>query len=182
MNQALKVAIGPHVPLEVYLRSSEYEPDAEYVDGTVVERSMGEFDHAAWQRTVMKWFLLHEDTWNIFVLPGLRVQVKPGQFRVPDVTVIDQNHTLSIDRYITEPPVAIFEILSPEDSMVRVMAKLEEYSEMGIGQIWLINPEDGAISRYREHNLAPGEQFSVPSHEIDFALSEMKALLPKRRP
>ena len=65
--------------------------------------------------------------------------------------------------------------------MVRVMAKLEEYSDMGIGQIGLINPEGGTISRYRERNLAPAEQFSVPSHHIDFAVSEMKALLPKRR-
>jgi Uma2 family endonuclease len=160
--------------------AAQYEPDAEYVDGRVEKRSLGEIDHAAWQRTVMKWFLLHEDEWNIFVLPKVRVQVKPGQFRVPDVTVIDQTHSLSIDRYITEPPVAVFEILSPEDPIVRVMAKLEEYSDMGIGQIWLINPEDGAVSRYREHQLAPEGRFSVPAHQIDFALNEIKALLPKR--
>jgi hypothetical protein len=39
-------AIAP-VPLEVYLRSS-YEPDAEYVDGEIELRPMGEHDdHAA---------------------------------------------------------------------------------------------------------------------------------------
>ena len=37
-----------HVPVEVYLRSS-YEPDAEYVDGEIEERPMGEYDHASWQ-------------------------------------------------------------------------------------------------------------------------------------
>ena len=52
MRQILKDAMGTQVPLEVYLRSSEYEPDAEYVDGQVEERSGGEFDHAAWQRTI----------------------------------------------------------------------------------------------------------------------------------
>lgn len=34
---------APYVPLEVYLRSS-YEPDAEYVDGVIEERPMGEYD------------------------------------------------------------------------------------------------------------------------------------------
>jgi hypothetical protein len=35
MDQALKDPIDSHVTLEAYLRSSEYEPDAEYVDGRV---------------------------------------------------------------------------------------------------------------------------------------------------
>jgi hypothetical protein len=37
-----------HVPVEVYLRSS-YEPDAEYVDGTIERRPAGRWDHASWQ-------------------------------------------------------------------------------------------------------------------------------------
>jgi hypothetical protein len=44
------------VPVEVYLRSSHYEPDAEYVDGEIEERPIGEFDHTSWQPTVQKWF------------------------------------------------------------------------------------------------------------------------------
>ena len=182
MRRTLKDGIGPQVPLEVYLRSSEYEPDAEYVDGRIEERPVGEFDHAAWQRTIMKWFLLHEDDWNIFVFPELRVLVRPGQFRVPDITVIDQNQRLAIDRYVTEPPLAVFEILSPEDSIVRIDPKLEEYSAMGISQIWLVNPDDGSISQYKDRVLFPVERFTVPSHKIDFSPSEMKALLPKLRP
>ncbi len=42
------MATATTVPIEVYLRSS-YEPDAEYVDGVIEERPMGELDHAAWQ-------------------------------------------------------------------------------------------------------------------------------------
>ena len=40
------VAAVSHIPVEVYLRST-YEPDAEYVDGEIEERPMGEYDHAA---------------------------------------------------------------------------------------------------------------------------------------
>jgi hypothetical protein len=39
------------IPVEVYLRSS-YEPDAEYVDGEIEERPMGENDHSAWQDAI----------------------------------------------------------------------------------------------------------------------------------
>src|SRR6266851_7452893 len=67
MNQTLKDAVSTQVPLEVYLRSSGYEPDAEYVDGKIEERPMGEFDHAAWQLAIIKWFLRHEEEWNIDV-------------------------------------------------------------------------------------------------------------------
>ena len=57
MNQTPKDAVSTRVPLEVYLRSSGYEPDAEYVDGKIEERPLGEFDHAAWQLAIIKWFL-----------------------------------------------------------------------------------------------------------------------------
>jgi hypothetical protein len=38
-----------HVPLEVYLRCSDWDPDAEYVDGEIEERPVGENKHSAWQ-------------------------------------------------------------------------------------------------------------------------------------
>jgi hypothetical protein len=42
------MATTNQVPVEVYLRSFDYEPDAEYVDGEILERSVGEFGHADW--------------------------------------------------------------------------------------------------------------------------------------
>jgi hypothetical protein len=42
------------VPVEVYLRTS-YEPDAEYVDGVIEERPMGQNDHSAWQNALQVW-------------------------------------------------------------------------------------------------------------------------------
>ena len=46
------MATRTSVPVEVYLRSSEYEPDAEYVDGEILERPMGELSHADWQQAI----------------------------------------------------------------------------------------------------------------------------------
>lgn len=48
-----------YIPVELYLRS-EYEPDAEYVDGVIEERPVGELDHVLWQKALIRWFMARE--------------------------------------------------------------------------------------------------------------------------
>jgi len=50
-----------HVPVEVYLRSS-YEPDAEYVDGTIERRPAARWDHASWQGIPEIWVIDPQDS------------------------------------------------------------------------------------------------------------------------
>ena len=118
------MATTNQVPLEVYLRS-EYEPAAEYVDGEILERPMGELNHADWQGAIEAWFRSHGAQWNIRVYPELRVQVTAQNYRIPDVTVLDKS--LPVEQTITHPPLAVFEILSPEDTIERLKRKLAEY-------------------------------------------------------
>jgi Uma2 family endonuclease len=177
MKQTLKDAASSQIPLEVYLRSSEYEPDAEYVDGRIEERPMGEFDHAAWQLAIIRWFLRHEEEWNIDVLPELRVQAAPTRFRVPDVTVLDRS--LPVEQIITHPPIAVFEVLSPEDTISRLKRKLEDYRTMGIPHIWVVDPEDGSFSRYEDSQLNLSESFSDPERGIAFDVNAIKGLVTR---
>lgn len=177
MNQRLKDAVGGRVPVETYLGSSGYEPDAEYVDGKIEERPRGEFDHAAWQLAIIKWFLRHEEEWNIEVLPELRVQAAPTRFRVPDVTVLDRS--LPVEQIITHPPIAVFEVLSPEDTLSRLKRKLEDYRSMGIPHIWVIDPEDGSFSRYEDSQLHRRQFFSDPGRGINFDMNGIKDLLAR---
>ena len=114
----------PHVPLEVYLRCSDWEPDAEYVDGEIEERPMGENNHSAWQEAIAAWFRQHAKEWNMRMRPELRIQVSPTRFRVPDVTILDRNQP--VEQIITLPPVAVFEVLSPEDRHTRFTRKLND--------------------------------------------------------
>jgi Uma2 family endonuclease len=168
------VATATYVPVETYLRSS-YEPDAEYVDGEIEERPAGEYNHAAWQASILRWFAAHEHEWNIYVLPSYRVQVAETRFRVPDVAVMD--FSLPAERIATRPPVAVFEILSPEDTVLKVRRKLADYAKMGIPQIWVIDPEDGASLRYLEGELLRGEVFEEPSRGISFRIEEIGKLV-----
>jgi Uma2 family endonuclease len=163
------------VPVEVYLNSS-YEPDAEYVDGVIEERPMGEFDHSSWQHAIELWFAQHAKEWGIRVRPELRIQVSAGNFRVPDVTILDRN--LPIEQIISRAPIAVFEVLSPEDTVTRMMTKLADYERMGIQTILILDPK-GKHFRYSGGRLEPmpSEPFDLPGSVCRFDLTEVQKLL-----
>jgi Uma2 family endonuclease len=164
------------VPLEVYL-SSSYEPDAEYVDGVIQERPMGEWSHADWQAAILEYFRSRRTQWNIRAAAELRVQVSKGNFRVPDVSVLDRN--LPLEQVITRPPVAVIEILSPEDTVNRLLAKLADYGKMGIRNILVIDPKEGRHLRYVDGALEPlpEEPFAFEGSACRFDLAEIEKLL-----
>lgn len=137
-------------PVELYLHTS-YEPDAEFVDGEVELRPMGEFDHATWQQALQAWFLLHGSKWGVRVRPELRVQVGTTRFRVPDVVVFDRN--APTEQILTVPPIAVFEVLSPEDSLTRTLAKLADYESMGVRNIFVVDPRAELFYRYASGDL-----------------------------
>jgi Uma2 family endonuclease len=161
------MATRTSVPVEVYLRSSEYEPDAEYVDGEILERPMGELSHADWQQAIQLWFVQHAKDWEIRVYPELRVQVSPTDFRVPDITVLDRS--LPREQIITHPPLAVFEVLSPQDTVKRMKRKLADYAQMGIPQIWVVDPDNGTFERYADGRLIPATHFEQGSIRFDLA-------------
>src|ERR1700723_3352291 len=165
------MATTTDVPVEVYLRSS-YEPDAEYVDGKIEERPMGEFDHASCHQAILTWFWQHEKEWGARSLPALRVQVAATRSRVPDVTVLDRSRP--IEQIITHPPLAVFEVLSPEDSLQRLKRKLEDYWNMGIPEIWVIDPQDSTFYRYQDLQLQRNDTFSHAEKGIVFDMNQLK--------
>ena len=158
------MATATTVPIDVYLRSS-YEPDAEYVDGVIEERPMGELDHAKWQLAILAYFLRHPE-WKVKALPELRVKVSPTRYRVPDVTVLKADAPR--EQIITHSPLMVFEILSPEDTMKRILVKLADYKQMGIESIFVIDP-GRACYFYEAGNLEIVRQPLTAGHcLIDF--------------
>jgi len=163
------------VPIEVYLNSS-YEPDAEYVEGVIEERPMGEWNHANWQAAILEFFRSHRHDWNIRAAAELRIQVSAGNFRVPDVTVTDRN--LPVEQVITHPPIAVFEVLSPEDTVPRMMTKLADCEQMRIKTILILDP-NGKHFRYCEGGLEPlpSGAFDLPGSAGHFDLAAIEKLL-----
>ena len=166
------MATTTHIPVELYLHSSEWEPDAEYVDGHIEERPTGEYEHADWQGAILYWFRRHAGVWNIRVQTELRVQVAKDNYRVPDVTVMSRNNPK--EQIVTLPPIAVFEVLSPEDRISRMMRKLADYSAMGIAQIWVVDPATGAFMRYADGSLTESNRFEGTGIEFPFsAITEL---------
>lgn len=169
------VAVPQPTPLEVYLTSS-FEPDAEFADGRIEERSVGEYDHSSWQHAIELWFGNHSAEWGIRARPELRVQVAPQKYRVPDVVILDRRRP--IEQIITQPPIAIIEILSPQDSLARMMTRLADYEVMGIQTILVLDPQ-GKHYRFRNGALEPLTEtsFQLPGSACRFDLAEIEKLL-----
>ena len=154
--------------------SSDFEPDAEYVDGVVEERPMGQFDHASWQKAILLWFSAQARVWNIRVLAEYRVKVAATRYRVPDVTVFRRDPP--IEQVLTIAPVAVFEVLSPEDQVSRVLRKLADYQAMGIRTIVVINPETDTVYRYWDGVLTPNEDPVCPSSACTLDWAKIREL------
>ena len=170
------VTTANYVPFELYLHSgSDYEPDAEYVDGVIEERPMGQWDHASWQQAIQLWFTAHAAEWNIRVRPELRVCVAPTRVRIPDVTVVDRDQP--IEQVLTHSPLAVFEVLSPEDRISKTMRRLADFAAMGIPHIWVIDPETSAFYQFSDGKLSAATHFGSAGERIHFAMSELEAFL-----
>jgi Uma2 family endonuclease len=133
------------IPVEEYL-STSYEPDCEYVNGRLVERNVGEYEHSVIQGAIIEYLGAVRRKLNIKVLPEqrLRLSVSPPRYRIADVCALDipQRRT----SVVLEPPLLVIKILSPEDSMSRVSRKLKEYIAFGVKNVWLVDPDQRTIA------------------------------------
>jgi len=163
-----------HISEEHYLHST-FEPDAEYVDGEIRTRPMGTYSHADWQQAIFLWFRQHAKEWNIRSVPEQRVNTVPGHYRVPDVVILDRANPK--EEIVTAAPLAVFEVLSPGDTVQELYEKLDEYTAMGIPQIWVVDSRTGIFKHYVDACLKPASQFSFAARGIDFAMPEIAALL-----
>lgn len=121
-----------------YLATS-YRPDCDLVDGQLIERNMGEFDHGKLQLAMGTWFHIHQREWNIHAITEQRVQVNPDRFRIPDVCVISR--TRPVEQIITHPPLICIEVLSKDDTLRGMQARVDDYLTFGVPNIWILDPE-----------------------------------------
>jgi Uma2 family endonuclease len=140
LQENLAVSAATAVPLSEYLNTCS-RPDCDYLEGELLERNAGEWDHARLQMLLSGYLLSREKQLGILVVPQQRVQVKARRFRVPDVTVLaGRRHAGGI---ITHPPFLCVEILSSRDPLVEMQDRVNDYITFGVRSVWVINPRDG---------------------------------------
>ena len=126
------------ISVDEYLKAS-YRPDCEYVDGEVLERNVGEWDHSRLQTLLLKFLLRYEDETSLLVVAEQRVQVKATRFRIPDLTVVRGKPG---EQILTRPPLLCIEVLSPRDSMQSIQERVDDYLAFGVENIWIFNPRE----------------------------------------
>jgi Uma2 family endonuclease len=145
------------VSVEEYLTTS-YRPDRDYLDGRLLERNAGEWDHSKLQMIVSAYLYNRRQELGIHVVPEQRVQVARTRFRVPDVCVV--SGTEPTEQILTSPPFLCVEILSKDDRMSEMQERIDDYLSFGVRYVWLIDPR---TKRAHVHT-------SQGSHEVRDAL------------
>jgi Uma2 family endonuclease len=125
------------VPVQAYLTTS-YRPDCEYIDGALLERNVGEWDHSKLQARLIVILSQLVLTEQIHVVPEQRVQVTPSRFRVPDVAVVVGPEPE--EQILTAPPFLCIEILSREDRMSEMQERIDDYLHFGVRYVWVLDP------------------------------------------
>jgi Uma2 family endonuclease len=131
------VTTAIHISIEQYLKTA-YEPDAEYVDGEIEERNVGEYDHNAVQKAILLWFARHEKEWGIRCIQEQRTRLGPGRVRIPDISLFSRQ--LPIEQVFSRPQLVAIEVLSPEDRHSKVQEKIEDYRRFAVPCIWVVDP------------------------------------------
>jgi len=162
--------------MEEYLRTS-YRPDADFVDGEIVERNLGEFEHSTLETAIGSIFWTNRKAWNIHPVTEQRIRVSARKVRIADIAVLRGDAPR--EKVTVTPPLICIEILSPEDRMSRAKVVLADYWKMGVANIWLIDPIYQAAFLFDASGLREVDpcNLTVPGTPIQVDLTEAFAAL-----
>ena len=165
--------------IDEYLRTS-FRPDADYVDGEIEERNLGEFEHARLQYLLSVYFGSREKLWSIQGVVEQRIRVAERRVRIADFALLRADAPR--ERVTLTPPLLCVEILSPEDRMNRILRKASEYLEFGSHEVWIIDP--GARRIVQVDALSTVERtegtISLSGTPITFPLDRLFSALDRR--
>lgn len=123
-------------------------------------------------------FALAQTIGGIVLYAPLRVQVRTGSFRDPDlVMLLDEQDPRNQDAFWLGADLVI-EIVSPDRPQRDLIEKPIDYADAGVAEYWIVNPLDRTIhvlalvgNGYRVHGVfGPGEQITsvlLPSAVLD---------------
>jgi Uma2 family endonuclease len=167
------VSVATAVPLSEYLNTS-YRPDCDYLEGELLERNVGEWDHARLQGLLIRYLSNREKQLGILVVPEQRVQVKARRFRVPDITVLAGPRPAG--GIITEPPFLCVEILSPDDRFTEMRERVGDYLDFGVRNVWVIDPRTKLANVYTGDGMYEVKDgvLSTKDPDIQVSLNELE--------
>ncbi len=167
------MATSTRLSLLEYSKTS-YRPDREYIDGEVLERNVGKWEHARLQALLAIWFGAQEKSWSVKVATEQRVQVSPTRVRIPDVMLVSRGPQPDV---ILAPPVLVVEILSPDDTYTETQSRSADYLRMGVPCVWIIDPTSRTGRQCIGDAWTAADTLAVPGTGIRVNLLELFANL-----
>ena len=164
------------IPVNEYLNTS-YRPDREYIDGELRERNVGKWDHARVQYLLALWFGNHEVEWNVVGSTEQRMQVSATRIRIPDVVVLTTQIPPDI---LTQPPLLVIEILSPDDTFWDTEERAEDYWKMGVETVWIIDPKTRSGRMCSGTDWVRAQRLEVAGTPIYLELDDLFGKLQKQ--
>lgn len=141
----------PLVSVEEYLNTS-YEYDPDFVDGVLVERGQPTIPHSLLQVIVATHFAAWQKEFAFRVLTSARVRIIAGaRYRVPDVLLCPA--PLTHRRYVEVTPVAVIDILSPDDKESSALERCRDFEYTGVANIVQMDPEKRVAHRFTAGSL-----------------------------
>lgn len=130
-----------------------FDMPVELVRGEIVEMTVPGYRHGVvclnvgfrirlWTSSQsVKWIVATNDS-------GIVTQLDPDTVRGADVQAIRADRLGSdgvVRHYLRVAPELTVEVLSPSDRFSDVMAKVEEYLELGVQEVWIVDPESRSV-------------------------------------
>ena len=156
------MAAATTISIAEYL-DTNYRPDCEYIDGELRERNVGKWEHARVQWLLATWFGSHEREWNITGSTEQRVRVSPSRIRIPDLVVLRPGPHPDI---LVDPPLLVIEILSPDDTYSDTEERAQDYVNMGVQTLWIIDPKTRTGRMGIGADWIGAERLEVPGTEL----------------
>ena len=167
------MATSTRLSLSQYLKTS-YHPDREYIDGELLERNVGKWEHARLQALLTSWFHSQEKDWSVKVATEQRVQVSPTRIRIPDIMLVARGPQPEVT---VAPPVLVVEILSPDDTYTETQSRSADYLRMGVLCVWIIDPTSRTGRQCIGDAWTAADTLAVPPTNIRVNLAELFASL-----
>lgn len=162
------------IPVSEYL-STTYRPDRDYIDGGLQERNVGERPHGTMQTAIAGIVNANRKAWHAVAITEQRLQISASRFRIPDVCVLRRSDP--VENIVRSAPLACVEVLSPSDTLSSLQERIDDYLQLGVTNIWLIDPyRRRALVASRQGLQEPAEAaFSAAGTPIRISMEELFA-------
>ena len=161
-------AVPTAVSIEEYLHAS-YEWAPEYEDGQVVERPVPNELHSLAMLAIIR--AVCASGARIFALPELRIRIGESRFRIPDLSFYEEPPKPGN----TKPPLAVVEVVSPDDRYPVLLDRLADLSAFGVTYLWLISPEQRLVQRYDHRSLVKVDAIEIPERGLTIPAEQIFA-------